>query len=132
MRDEIVEAFAAAVPEAPQGATAVFSHFHGAVTRVPVDAMAFPLRAPGFDLFITVPWRTPREHDHAERWRAALAGALRPFAQGVYVNNLNADEAGRVPDAYGPNFDRLRAIKAKYDGANLFRLNHNIQPGSEH
>ena len=128
MRDEIVDAFADAVPQAPQGATAVFSHFHGAVTRVPVNAMAFPLRHPGFDLFITAPWHTPRGHEHATRWTAALAGALRPFARGVYVNNLNTDEAHRVRDAYGPNFDRLLAIKTTYDPANLFRVNHNVQP----
>lgn len=126
MDDEIVEAFAAAVPEAPPGATAVFSHFHGAVTRVPADAMAFPLRDPGFDLFITAPWHTSQERHHAERWTAALAGVLRPFARGVYVNNLSEDETRRVPEAYGPNFDRLRAIKAKYDEDNFFRVNHNV------
>jgi FAD/FMN-containing dehydrogenase len=39
------------------------------------------------------------------------------------------DEAdGRVQATYGDNFARLATIKAKYDPANLFRVNQNIQP----
>ena len=46
---------------------------------------------------------------------------------GVYINNLNADDAARVPEAYGPNYERLAAIKRKYDPDNSFRINHNIR-----
>lgn len=46
-----------------------------------------------------------------------------------YVNYLDDDESGDpVADAYGPNYARLRAIKAKYDPANFFRMNQNIPP----
>jgi FAD/FMN-containing dehydrogenase len=48
----------------------------------------------------------------------------------VYVNNLGDDGEHRVQAAYGPNYDRLAALKAKYDPTNLFRMNHNIPPST--
>jgi hypothetical protein len=30
--------------------------------------------------------------------------------------------------AYGPNYERLAALKNKYDPSNFFRMNHNIRP----
>lgn len=46
----------------------------------------------------------------------------------VYVNNLGGEGEDRVREAYGPNDDRLAAIKAIYDPTNLFRANQNIRP----
>jgi Berberine and berberine like len=58
-----------------------------------------------------------------------LFAAIRPYLSGgVYVNNLGADEAERVSQAYGPNHGRLAAVKAVYDPANRFRHNHNVKP----
>ena len=57
---------------------------------------------------------------------------MRPFlAEGVYVNYLGDDEAGgRVASAYGENYNRLAAIKKKYDPKNVFRINQNIKPAA--
>jgi hypothetical protein len=46
--------------------------------------------------------------------------------QAVYVNDLGADEPERVRAAYGASYDRLGAVKAKYDPANFFRGNQNV------
>lgn len=51
-------------------------------------------------------------------------------ASSVYINFLNEDEVDRIAEAYGPNYDRLRQIKAIYDPDNLFRTNQNIRPGT--
>ncbi|MGZ6174595.1 MAG: BBE domain-containing protein, partial [Candidatus Binataceae bacterium] len=51
------------------------------------------------------------------------------FANGrVYVNYLEDEGAERVRAAYGPNYDRLVALKNKYDPTNFFRINQNIRP----
>ena len=48
---------------------------------------------------------------------------------GVYVNFMPEDEAQRVSrGAYGPNYERLSKLKARYDPDNLFRQNQNIAP----
>jgi FAD/FMN-containing dehydrogenase len=129
LTDDVVEIYAAAINSAPAGASAVWNDFHGAVTRVPFDDAAFPLRHRGFDLFISVPWTTMEERDGALDWSSRLSAALAPHSRGVYVNNLNETESGRVREAYGPHFDRLAAIKRRYDPSNFFRINHNITPG---
>jgi FAD/FMN-containing dehydrogenase len=50
---------------------------------------------------------------------------------GVYVNFMPEEEMQRVSrGAYGPNYERLSKLKARYDPKNLFRMNQNIQPTS--
>ena len=54
---------------------------------------------------------------------------MRPFSTGgVYVNNLGDEGEDRVRAAYGSNYDRLVALKTRYDPTNFFRLNQNIKP----
>jgi FAD/FMN-containing dehydrogenase len=100
----------------------------GAMARVPVDATAFAHRQSRF--MVNVASFYEGEADHAQRaaWVTDFWEALRQSDEGAYVNFL-VDEPERMRDAYpGPTWDRLRAIKATYDPANLFRVNHNIPP----
>ena len=49
---------------------------------------------------------------------------------GGYLNFT--PEADRVRDAYGEEkYERLVALKAKYDPDNLFRMNTNIKPSKQ-
>ncbi|MFP5376710.1 MAG: FAD-binding oxidoreductase, partial [Acidimicrobiia bacterium] len=71
----------------------------------------------------------PRADEHVA-WARGSWETIRPFSTGGnYVNfQVADDDAGRTEAAYGANFDRLRAVKARYDPGNLFRVNRNIAP----
>ena len=125
LSDAVIDVLAWSYPSAPPYASAVWNDFHGAVTRVPIEATAFPLRRRGFDLFICAPWKGRRQ---ALTWLRDLQHSLQPHANGVYVNNLEDEEEVRVREAYGPNYARLSRVKAKYDPRNVFRVNQNITP----
>ena len=56
---------------------------------------------------------------------------MQPFSPGsTYLNFPGLGEEGEalVAQAYGVNYERLVAIKRKYDPGNLLRLNQNINP----
>jgi FAD/FMN-containing dehydrogenase len=63
-------------------------------------------------------------------WARSVFAATAPYAAAgsAYVNFMTQDEQARVRDAYGANYDRLAAIKRKYDPSNVFRVNRNIEP----
>jgi hypothetical protein len=128
LSDDVIEVLAGSFSSAPPLCTAAWNDYHGVVTRVPPDAMAFPLRQPGYDVFVHASWKTKESQRAALAWLSELHGALRPWERGVYVNNIGTESAEQTAAAYGVNFDRLRMIKTKYDPDNFFHLNHNILP----
>ena len=103
---------------------------HGAVRRVPDDATAFGQRQARFNASALAVWEGPTDPDRHVRWVRDYADAVAPFASGDYVNYL-ADDASsaEVASAYGPRrFERLVALKNRYDPSNVFRFNANIAP----
>ncbi len=72
----------------------------------------------------------PANNEKTISWTKSYYDALHPFsAGGAYVNFLMGDEGeDRVKKTYGNNYERLVAIKNKYDPGNLFRVNQNIKP----
>jgi FAD/FMN-containing dehydrogenase len=108
---------------------AVLEHAHGAVSRVGVNATAFPARNAPIDCVLISAWTNPDEDARHIEWTRSFHAAMRPWTAGsVYVNALDQDDVARVPEAYGPNYDRLCAVKALYDPDNRFRRNQNIHP----
>lgn len=102
----------------------------GAVARVGVDDTAFRYRNAPYNLAVISRWTDPAEADRHIAWTRELFEAMRPFAEGVYVNYLSADEApDRVISAYGAEtYAHLAEIKATYDPDNVFAATQNIQP----
>ncbi len=128
LNDDLIDVLADSFSGAPPWCTAAWNDYHGAVTRVLPDAMAFPLRRSGYDLFVHASWKTEESRRDALTWLSELHGALRRWERGVYVNNIGTESAEQTAAAYGANFERLTTIKAKYDPDNFFHLNHNIRP----
>jgi FAD/FMN-containing dehydrogenase len=103
----------------------------GAVTRVDATATAFAHRAPGYSLLIVSQWLDARETEPNITWARDTFDALHPYmANRSYVNNLTAEDGRMVHQVWGTNYERLVTIKRRYDPDNIFRLNHNIDPGS--
>jgi FAD/FMN-containing dehydrogenase len=99
----------------------------GAMARVPAEATAFAHRTRRIMANVAALFQHPGEAAAHEIWVTDFAAALRQGEDGVYVNFLGDEGGARVREAYpGATWDRLTAIKARYDPANLFRLNQNI------
>lgn len=104
----------------------------GAVARVPAAATAFAHRQRRIMVNVAALYERPDEKAVHEAWVSDFAAALRQGEPGVYVNFLGEEGAARVREAYpGTTWDRLAAIKRRYDPTNLFRLNQNIPPAIE-
>ena len=124
----MVERFASV----PSPMTAILlEHFHGAVTRVGVADTAVPHRAEGWNLLIPSVWLDPAANDENIAWTRETHRAFAPHLdEARWLNYLGDDQGGdAVRAAYGPNYERLLAAKRRYDPENVFRHNHNIDPG---
>jgi hypothetical protein len=101
----------------------------GAVSRVDDDESAFNGRAAGFTYNIGACTEGSDGFGEEREWVRSFWSALEPWHEGVYVNFLGDEGPERVRQAYGPQkYDRLKALKRKYDPDNFFRINQNISP----
>jgi hypothetical protein len=104
-------------------------YYGGAASRVGVSETAFAQREAQYFIAILAQWTNPGESQHHIEWARGLAESIRPFSSGGYSLNFLGDEGeDTIKAAFGANYDRLAAIKRKYDPENFFRLNQNIKP----
>jgi FAD/FMN-containing dehydrogenase len=101
----------------------------GAMARVPAEATAFAHRGSRIMVNVAAMYERPDEAAAHEPWVNDFAAALRQGDGGAYVNFLGDEGEARVREAYpGATWERLAAVKNRYDPTNLFRLNQNIPP----
>ena len=108
----------------------LLSHLQGAISRIGHDETAYIHRDAPFLLNINAMWTDPHESAEHIGWARDFWSAMQPFSSGgVYVNFLSNEGEDRVRAAYDPKtYERLVALKNKYDPTNFFRLNQNIKP----
>jgi FAD/FMN-containing dehydrogenase len=104
----------------------------GAMNRVGEGDTAFGQRGFPFNLLVTALWADPAETDENIGWTRELWEAMRPHtSEAAYLNYVGDEGEERVRLSYGrANYQRLVALKQKYDPTNFFRLNQNIAPGT--
>jgi FAD/FMN-containing dehydrogenase len=129
MIDTLVEHFRAA----PSPMSMVyFQQLGKAANRVDATATAFSHRDALCEWGCDAVWLDPAQDAANIRWAREVANTMRPFTTGSdYVNHigLEAEEGtDRIKAAFGANYERLAALKNRYDPTNLFRHNQNIKP----
>ena len=103
----------------------------GAVQDVGSDETAWAYRDATWSMVIAGVDPDPGKVDAMREWARAYWEDLHPYsAGGSYVNFMMEEGRDRIRATYGANYDRLAQIKARYDPANVFRMNQNIEPAN--
>ncbi|MEC5404382.1 FAD-binding oxidoreductase [Paraburkholderia sp. MPAMCS5] len=128
--DGLIDALLQSIDNLPSPQCEIFFGQIGAQTqRVPVSATAYSSRDTHYAMNVHSRWEDAADDERCIGWARAFFDAAAPFALGsVYVNFMTQEEGARVADAYGPNYERLVAVKSRYDPHNLFCHNQNIRP----
>jgi FAD/FMN-containing dehydrogenase len=102
----------------------------GAISRVGAEDTAFSGRDALFDLVVTSTWEDPALDDARIAAARAFGDAMAPLSTGrSYVNAIDDITTAKVRAAFGPaTYDRLVAVKDRYDPDNVFHLNQNVRP----
>src|SRR5438309_777794 len=131
LTDSVIDVVAERAPQMTSPLTA-FPIFQlgGAIRRVGDDETAFNGRSAGHTININAATASAAGFDEEREWSRSFWTALLPYQSSVYVNFLMDEGQERIRQAYGPaRYDRLKALKRKYDPDNFFRINQNIPPG---
>ena len=133
--DEWIDVFTEYAPQRTSPLSVVlFYRLDQAYSEVGDDATAFGGgRSPRYAAFFIGVCPVPQMLEAERSWVRSLWDALRPYmmGDGTYVNALEGQDDDQIRDTYGAKYDRLTAIKAKYDPQNIFHRNANIEPARQ-
>ena len=109
----------------------IFTHTSGgAVADVAVTDTAFPYRTAESMIGVFTTWNDPAQDERCIGTTREMWAAIDPHTGGLYANLRPEDDRKNLAN-FGPNYDRLAAIKGTYDPMNLFRLNANVPPAAK-
>jgi FAD/FMN-containing dehydrogenase len=132
LSDDAIDVVVDYAGKLPSPQCEIFLGLIGGQASVPAPtATAYANRSALWAMNVHTRWEDAGDDNLCIGWAREFFKMAAPYAAGsVYINFLTADETERIADAYGPNYARLEAIKAKYDPQNLFRSNQNIRPAA--
>ena len=128
--DEVIQSILDGAKNRADRTLIVIQAMRGQYSRVAADATAFGDRSAPFWLELNSTWLDPKESDDQIAWTRNFWSDMQRFSSGkIYLNHPGFDEEDDlVKKAYGDNYERLVALKDKYDPDNLFHMNQNIKP----
>jgi FAD/FMN-containing dehydrogenase len=134
LSNDVIDTIMQGVADPPSPNTlASIWNFGGATARVAADATAFGDRSMPYNFSIDSVWSEAKHDDANINWTRDFWKRMQAHSDHgrMYLNFESPGEDGEklLEDTFGPNYDRLRAIKQKYDPQNRFRFNQNIRPG---
>lgn len=129
--DEAVELFHARAADmiVPSPSQHVLFPQGGAVARGP-SSYPIPWRQAAWVVHPFGLWENPDHDERARQWARDIRADMAPWSMGaVYLNFIGEEGHDRVVAGFGrENYERLAAVKARYDPGNVFHRNHNIKP----
>jgi FAD/FMN-containing dehydrogenase len=132
LTDEAIEAHLVQAAKSPSPRSMMHLYpIDGAVQRVGKSDTAWNTRDASLCMVICAVDADPQKAGDLSRWAKGYWDAIHPFSKsgGGYVNFMMDDgDEHRLKATYGENYDRLVALKGKYDPANFFSVNQNIKP----
>jgi FAD/FMN-containing dehydrogenase len=108
-------------------------HIGGAVSRGSADTSAFNGRHAALLLSPEANWEHAEDDAANITWLREMIADMQAFSDGSsYLNFPGFQEEGdaMMRKAFGAQYEKLAALKAKYDPTNLFSLNQNVKPGN--
>jgi FAD/FMN-containing dehydrogenase len=129
--DDLVEAFLARGGRDPEvAANASLGQLGGAISRSGPDDGPFSGRDALFDFVVSSTWEDPAADADRLAGARAYGDSILPLSTGrSYVNAIDGDETDKVRAAFGAEtYERLVAVKDRYDPENVFHLNQNVRP----
>jgi len=130
LSEEVIEVLMECAWRKPTPLSVIYlQQLHGAASRVGAADTAFPHRFDHYNCGMMLETEDHADTEKGIQWSRECWEAVQAFVErSNYVNDLGEEGEQRVREAYGPSFERLLALKNKYDPTNFFRLNQNIKP----